>query len=105
MPSIENHIKATKVLENLFGKKLGDRKISKQVKPYRDQLFSMKSHQEMETPAQYSPIRKQDWNWPRNEEEKAETFAPKQLSKSLPNPHEISLEEENMLLSNAIVTF
>jgi len=46
------------------------------------------------------PIRKQDESWARNEEEKAETFAT-HLSKIFkPNPCEITLEEDNKLLSD-----
>jgi len=46
------------------------------------------------------PVRKQDESWARNEEEKAETFAT-HLSKIFkPNPCEITLEEDNKLLSD-----
>jgi hypothetical protein len=57
-----------------------------------------------EPQAQYPPIRKQNGNWARSQEEKAEIFA-MHLSKVFkPNPREITLEKENTLLSDDITS-
>jgi len=50
----------------------------------------------------HPPIRKQDRNWVRSEKEKAETFAVHFSKVFKPNPREITLEEEDRLLSDDI---
>jgi len=52
----------------------------------------------------YPPIKKQDGSWSRSDKEKAETFATQHFKVFKPNAHEITLQEENLLLSDDIIS-